>query len=146
MKDDQQIVITLPGGRRVDAELGGHVVHTDQPVEKGGQNAAPSPFQLFLASLGTCAGIFVQGFCAARGLPTKDIRIVERATYAEDGALAGVELDIALPPDFPERYRDAVARVAEQCSVKRAIAAQPHFVVRSHLTPAASLEAAAAAL
>ena len=59
-----EIQITLPGGRRVDAQVRGHIVHTDQPVTNGGEDAAPSPFELFLASIGTCAGIFVQGFCA----------------------------------------------------------------------------------
>jgi ribosomal protein S12 methylthiotransferase accessory factor len=84
-----------------------------------------------LASLGTCAGIFVQGFCAKRGLPVDGIRIIERPTFGADGVLASVELDIELPAAFPEKYREALVRVAEQCSVKRAIAAQPVFTVRA---------------
>ena len=67
MTKADEIVVTFPGGRRVDAEVGGHVLHTDQPRESGGSDTAASPFQLFLASIGTCAGIYVQGFCAARG-------------------------------------------------------------------------------
>ena len=73
-----ELWVTLPGGKRVDALVGGHVVRTDQPLDNGGEDTAPSPFQLFLAAIGTCAGIFVQGFCAKRGLPTEGIRIVER--------------------------------------------------------------------
>jgi len=131
MKEPTEILVTLPGGRRVDAQVGAHVVHTDQPRSNGGEDSAPSPFDLFLASLGTCAGIFVQGFCAARGLPTDGIRIRERATFSDDGVLAAVHLDLELPATFPEKYRAAVAKVAEQCSVKRAIAAQPAFTVTS---------------
>jgi ribosomal protein S12 methylthiotransferase accessory factor len=133
MSDTSDIIISLPGGRRVDADLGGHVVHTDQPLRNGGEDSAPSPFQLFLASIGTCAGIFVQGFCAGRGLPTEGVRIIERPTFDAHGTLAAVSLQIELPPGFPERYRDAIARVVEQCSVKRAIAAQPHFDVEVHI-------------
>lgn len=136
MKEAKEIVVTLPGGRRVDARVGQHVVRTDQPVSAGGEGSAPSPFQLFLASLGTCAGIFVQGFCASRGLSTEGIRIVEKATFGEDGVLAAVDLELELPAGFPEKYKDAVARVAEQCSVKRAIAAQPAFTVHSTIAPA----------
>jgi ribosomal protein S12 methylthiotransferase accessory factor len=126
------LVITLPGGKRVDAQVGRHVVRTDQPVEGGGEDSAPSPFSLFLASIGTCAGIFVAGFCQKRGLPTEGIRIRQRNHFhPETGALARVELDVEVPPSFPDRYREALVRVAEQCAVKRAIQAQPVFQVRT---------------
>ena len=64
------IVVTLPGGRRVDAQVGTHTIHTDQPRDNGGEDLAPAPFDVFLASIGACAGIFVQGFCAKRDIPT----------------------------------------------------------------------------
>ena len=75
MAGTSEILVTLPGGRRVDAQVGKHLVRTDQPVGNGGEDTATSPFELFLAAIGTCAGIFVQGFCAKRGLPTDGIRI-----------------------------------------------------------------------
>lgn len=133
MSDTRELIITLPGKRRVDAAFGHHVVHTDQPLDNGGEDTAPSPFNLFLAALGTCAGIFVQGFCAKRNLPYEGIRLVQRPSYGPDGTLTAVDIDILLPPDFPENYREAVARVAEQCSVKKAIAAQPRFTVTPKL-------------
>jgi ribosomal protein S12 methylthiotransferase accessory factor len=125
------IEISLPGGRRVDARVRSHVIHTDQPLEARGEDTAPTPFELFLASLGACAGIFVQGFCATRGIPTEGIRIVERTEHGDDGVLRAVELELQLPASFPERYRAAVHAVVEQCSVKKAIAAQPAISVRS---------------
>jgi ribosomal protein S12 methylthiotransferase accessory factor len=132
MAGANEVLVTLPGGRRVDAQLGAHVVRTDQPIENGGEDTAPSPYQLFLAALGTCAGIFVQGFCAKRGLPTEGIRIRERPFQdPETGTLARVELDIEVPPEFPEKYREALIRVVDQCSVKRAIQAQPAFETRT---------------
>jgi putative redox protein len=131
MASATEIVVTLPGQRRVDARLGPHLVRTDQPLDNGGEDTAPSPFQLFLAAIGTCAGIFVQGFCAKRGISTEGIRIVERPRVDADGTLLGVDLDIEVPPSFPEKYRDALVRVADQCSVKRAIEARPRFEVRA---------------
>lgn len=126
-----EIIITLPHQRRVDAQVGKHVVHTDQPLDNGGEDLAPSPFELFLASLGTCAGIFVQGFCAKRGLSTEGITLVERPSYGADGVLLRVDIELKLPASFPEKYRDAVVRVAQECSVKKAIAAQPQFTVHA---------------
>ncbi len=133
MASPTDIVITIPGQRRVDAQVGRHVVHTDQPVDNGGEDTAPSPFQLFLAALGTCAGIFVQGFCAKRGIPTEGIVLTQHPSYGPDGTLSAVEIQLELPPSFPEKYLDAVVKVAEQCSVKKAIAAQPAFTVKAQL-------------
>jgi ribosomal protein S12 methylthiotransferase accessory factor len=133
MSAPREIVVTLPGGRRVDATVGRHTVHTDQPAGNGGADSAPTPFELFLTAIGTCAGIFVQGFCAARGIASETIRIIERAAYDERGLLHAVDLEIELPADFPERYRAPLMKAVEQCSVKRAIAAQPFFTVQTRL-------------
>jgi ribosomal protein S12 methylthiotransferase accessory factor len=129
MTHDHALTVTLPGGRRVDVETRGHVIHTDQPLDNRGTDTAASPFELFLASIGACAGIFVEGFCAARSIPTAGIVIVEHPFYDDQGTLRSVELDVELPADFPERYKDAVMRTIEGCSVKRAIAAQPEIEV-----------------
>lgn len=142
MSSTSEIIAYLPGGRRVDAHVGQHVVHTDQPLDNGGEDSAPSPFQLFLASLATCAGIFVQGFCAKRGLSTDGIRIVQRPGYDDEGTLTSVELTVELPASFPDKYREAVLRSVEGCSVKRAIQAQPTFKVRA-ASPVAQTAAAA---
>ncbi len=131
MATTSEIIVTLPRGRRVDAQVGGHTIHTDQPISNGGEDAAPAPFDVFLASMGACAGIFVQGFCAKRGIPYEEIRIVERPEYDADGTLRTVDFDVQLPPAFPEKYREPLVRVVEQCSVKRAIQAQPSYRVHT---------------
>ncbi len=132
MATQAEITVTFPGGKRVDAELSGRVIATDQPREGGGEDSAPAPFSLFLASIGTCAGIYVLGFCQKRGLPADGIRVMERPRFdPETGVLSGVDLDIQVPASFPEKYRDALVRVADQCAVKKAIQAQPEFKVRT---------------
>ncbi len=127
-----EMIVTLPGGKRVDTRIGEHVIRTDQPVSNGGEDSAPSPFNLFLAAIGTCAGIYVAGFCQKRGVPTDGIRLRQRNHLdPETGALARVELDIEVPPSFPDKYRGARVRVADQCAVKKAIQAQPVFEVKT---------------
>jgi putative redox protein len=114
-----EMMIDFPGGARVDAHFGSFTVHTDQPPAAGGQGSAPTPFQVFLASLGTCAGIYVLGFCHQRGLATDGIRLIQTVTMDPATKLAEkISLEIRLPADFPEKYKAAVIRAADQCKVK----------------------------
>jgi putative redox protein len=127
------IHVTFPGGRRVDASFAKHVVRTDQTPEHGGEGAFPEPYDLFLASLATCAGVYVLGFCVARGIATDGIEIVQRHRFA-DGThrLERVELELSLPANFPEKYRDAVVRAAESCKVRKTLAMPPEVQVTLH--------------
>jgi putative redox protein len=127
-----EMIVTFPGRKRVDTRIGEHVIRTDQPASHGGEDTAPAPFDLFLAAIGTCAGIYVVGFCQKRELPTEGIQIRQRNHFdPETRVLQRVELDIEVPPSFPEKYRDALVRVADQCAVKKALQAQPRFEVRT---------------
>jgi ribosomal protein S12 methylthiotransferase accessory factor len=120
--------ITFPGGKRVEASLAGQVIKTDQSPQSGGGGTAPEPYALFLASMGTCAGIYVLGFCEGRGLPTEGLKITQRMDWdAVTRRLTDVHFDIRLPDGFPEKYKGAVARAADQCAVKKAILDPPSF-------------------
>jgi putative redox protein len=126
--------ITFPGGKRVDAISNGFVIKTDQPPQGGGDGTAPTPFTLFLASIGTCAGIYVLGFCQQRGIPTEGIRI--RQSMAWDPAtrrIQRVNLDIDLPSDFPAQYAPALVRSAELCAVKKHLENPPEFDIITHI-------------
>jgi ribosomal protein S12 methylthiotransferase accessory factor len=132
------IRITFPGGKRVDADLGTHVVHTDQTPEHGGDDTAPEPFELFLASLATCAGLYVLGFCQARSIPTQGIELIQRHRFdVVDHRLERVELEIHLPYDFPDKYRVAIERAASSCKVKKALSSPPELVVTARIAAAA---------
>ena len=103
----------------MNAEFNGFTIQTDQAKYAGGEGSAPEPFALFLASIGTCAGIFVLSFCQSRGIPTDDIRIVQSHTAHESGRGIGkIEIAIELPKDFPEKYKDAVISAANVCGKK----------------------------
>lgn len=131
------MTVTFPGGARVDAQLGSHIIRTDQPVRGGGDDSAPAPFSLFLASIGTCAGIYVLGFCNKRGLPTDGIEIVQRMVPDMRTGLVGrIELDIRVPPEFPEKYHEALVRAAGQCAVKKHLETPPEFEVRAVVSEA----------
>ena len=124
--------ITFDGGKVVTAHSHGHLIRTDQPLDNGGDNTAPAPFDLFLASIGTCAGIYVKSFCDNRKIPTDKIKIIQKTEFdKETGLPVDITLDIKLPSDFPEKYRASVINVAELCKVKKSIAHPPVFKIIS---------------
>ncbi|GAP15612.1 predicted redox protein, regulator of disulfide bond formation [Longilinea arvoryzae] len=125
-----EMTIDFPGGARVDAHFGPYDVKTDQPPMGGGAGSAPTPFAVFLSSIGTCAGIYVLGFCQQRGLPTEGIRIIERVHSNPMNGMADIiDLEIQVPPSFPQKYYDALIRAADQCKVKKTLENPPRFNV-----------------
>ena len=119
-----EMIIDFPGGSRVDAHFGSFTIPTDQPPTA----SAPTPFAVFLSSIGTCAGIYVLGFCQQRGIPTDGIQLVQRVhsnplTHMVDK----IDLEIQLPPAFPDKYRDSLIRSAELCAVKKHLENPPKF-------------------
>jgi len=127
-----EMMIDFPGGDRVDAHLGKFTVCTDQPFSAGGADTAPTPFDLFLASLGTCAGFYVLSFCRERDLNVEGIRLTQHAHIDPKTKLAStISLDIQLPPHFPSKYRAAVVRAAEQCKVKKHFEHPPVIEVKA---------------
>jgi ribosomal protein S12 methylthiotransferase accessory factor len=124
--------VTFDGGKVITAHINGHIIRTDQPEKIGGTNTAPTPFDLFLAAIGTCAGIYVKSFCDMRKIPTEGIKIVQNADYnQETGLPANIQIEIQLPESFPEKYINAVVNVAEQCKVKNTIKSQPIITVNA---------------
>jgi len=120
------IQVVFPGGLRVDALMKSVVIETNQ------DDSAPSPFDLFLASIGTCAGIYVLRFCQQRGLPTDNVKVIQRLrSNPATKMIDHIEVDIQVPPDFPEKYKDAVVRAANLCAVKKHLENPPVIDVRT---------------
>ena len=130
-----EILIDFPGGSRVDAHFGKFTIPTDQPPAA----SAPTPFDLFLSSIGTCAGIYVLGFCHQRGLPTEGIQIIQRiVTDPTTGMIGEIDLDIIIPASFPEKYHDSLIRSAELCKVKKHLEKPPKFNITTRVTSTAN--------
>lgn len=126
------MTISFPGGKRVDATILDQVIRTDQSKESGGEGSAPEPYLYFLASLGTCAGIYVLGFCQSRNLPSDGLKLVQHMDWNPvSNKLEKITLDIVTPPDFPEKYKDALTRAADMCAVKKTIQDPPAFEIRT---------------
>ena len=125
--------ITFGGNKKVDAHYRGFTINSDQPVKSGGDDTALSPFELFLASIGMCTGFYVLAFCQSRAISTDNIKITQ--TVIRNDATHMVEkvmIDINLPPDFPEKYKAAVIKTAQSCSVKKFLDSPPEIQISTN--------------
>jgi putative redox protein len=136
--DRMEIVVDFAGDKKINAEFKGFKLETDQSEKSGGGGTAPEPFDLFLASIATCAGYYVLDFCATRDILTGGLRLFLRTERDEEKKMLGkISIDIHLPDRFPEKYKTAVVRAAEACSVKKLMFAPPLFEIRAVEAPAA---------
>jgi putative redox protein len=127
---DRDIQVTFPGGLRVDAAYKGLVIKTDQPVHQGGEGTAPAPFDLFLASIATCAGFYVVAFCRERGIATEGAGVTMRSEKdPETKMISRIRIEVHLPEGFPEKYLRAVIRAVDTCTVKAHILKAPAFEI-----------------
>ncbi len=129
-----ELTISFPGEKRIYAEYNGFTIETDFVKSDGGEESAPTPYSLFLASIGTCAGAFVLDFCHSRSIDTRDIKIQLQYCRSEKTHLTEqINLCIDLPKGFPEKYKSAVIKAADLCTVKRNILTPPRFNITAQI-------------
>ena len=120
--------ISFPGGKKVDAEYKGFTIKTDQPEHEGGNGSAHEPFSLFVASIGTCTGVYVLGFCQKRKIPTENIKLVlKMEKNKETHMINKINIEIQVPKDFPDNYKNAVIKSAGLCAVKKHLEKPPRI-------------------
>jgi uncharacterized OsmC-like protein len=124
------IDVSFPGGKKVDAKIGKFVIKTDQSALSGGDGSAPEPFQLFLASIATCAGIYALSFCQSRHISTDSMSLTMEGDWDdEQKRYRKFSIDLTLPGDFSEKYKKAVIRSMDLCAVKRHMIDPPEFEI-----------------
>ena len=126
--------VSFPGGKRVNVDFDGFSVVTDQSVKNGGDASAPEPYALFMASLASCAGVYVLGFCQKRDIPTAGISLEQSWERDKDGKMTNLTISIKVPPAFPAKYHSALVRSANLCAVKKTIENPPEFHVQTVVT------------
>lgn len=135
------VEVTFPGGLLVSATTRGHTVITDQPAAAGGTDTTMAPFDLFLASIATCAGYYAIRFCQERNLSTAGLGLTLHPIRDPEGKrVTTIRMELRIPDGFPEKYEQAILRAVDHCAVKRHIVEPPRFEVE--IVPAAERTAA----
>ncbi|HPM78667.1 MAG TPA: OsmC family protein [bacterium] len=120
MKD--VVEVSFHAEKSVTGSLNGHKICTSYPDERGGDGSAPNPFELFLISLGTCAGYYARTYCEEHHLASESLRIYQHNVFEEKtGKLLGVRMQVLMPPDFPEQHKAPLKRAIDSCKVKQVL-------------------------
>ena len=122
------MIINFPGGKKVDAKYKDFTIKTDQPEHGGGDGSSPEPFSLFVASIGTCTGVYVLNFCQKRKIPTENIKLVLKIDKDKETHMINkINIEIQVPEDFPDNYKNAVIKSAGLCAVKKHLEKPPRI-------------------
>ncbi len=126
----KELKVVFGENDKIDVEYKGFTIKTDQPVRDGGDNSAASPFDLFLASLAACAGYYALSFCRERKIPTEGLAVTMTTERGEVSKMIDkITVEVVPPPGFPEKYRLALIKAVDHCTVKAHILRPPQFEI-----------------
>jgi putative redox protein len=112
------IVVTHSGGAKFAAQVRQHRVMVDQSARGGGEDSAPTPLELLGTALGTCVALYVEQFCASRGIAHEGMRVeVESRSAANPHRIGTFVVRVVIPTELPARTMDLLERVARSCPV-----------------------------
>jgi putative redox protein len=126
----QELKVVFGDHYKIDVAYKGFSVKTDQPVRDGGDGTAPSPFDYFLVSLAACAGYYALAFCKERQISTEGLGVTMTTLRGEASKMIDkITVAVDLPRGFPEKYRLALTKAVDHCTVKAHIQRAPQFEI-----------------
>jgi putative redox protein len=126
----RELKVVFSGNYKIDVEYKGFTVKTDQPARDGGDNTAPAPFDLFLVSVAACAGFYALAFCRERQISTEGLGVTMTTERGEVSRMIDkISIVVDVPPGFPEKYRSALAKAVDHCTVKAHMMRPPQFEI-----------------
>ncbi|WP_180106072.1 MULTISPECIES: OsmC domain/YcaO domain-containing protein [unclassified Acinetobacter] len=125
-----EIKVNYLDNLRQEAKFDDFTVIADQPIRYKGDGSAPGPFDYFLASSALCAAYFVKVYCAARDIPTENIRLSQNNIVDPENRYKQIfKIQVELPADISEKDRQGILRSIDRCTVKKVIQTGPEFVI-----------------
>ncbi|MGW0285314.1 OsmC family protein [Streptomyces sp. NPDC003236] len=121
--------VTHVGGDSYAVEVRGHHIQVDQPVDSGGTDTAPTPTELFVASLATCVAFYAGRYLHRHGLSRAGLRVRAEFVMATDrpARISSVRVLVVPPPELPEQRRAALLAVASHCTVHNTLEHPPEI-------------------
>ncbi|WP_328437192.1 OsmC family protein [Streptomyces sp. NBC_00457] len=127
--DVHRLDVTHIEGDAFAVEIRGHQLLVDQPLEAGGKDTAPTPTELFAASLATCVAFYAGRYLTRHGLHHDGLRVRTEFTMATDrpARVASIRLVLVPPPALSAQRHAALLAVASHCTVHNTLHEPPEI-------------------
>jgi len=129
--EGQPLRVEHRGGDKFDINVRGHTITVDQPVKDGGDDAAPTPTELFIASLASCVAFYARRYLARHNLPEEAFEM-----GSKPARVSGIDVRLIVPGGVPVERLDALLAVAKHCTVHNTLATTPEVSVTLADAPA----------
>ena len=124
------VTVAHEHGDRFSIGIRGHVLHVDQPESDGGTDTAPTPTELFVASLASCVALYARRYLQRHDLPEDGLAVTAHAEFgAKPARVATITVSLTLPEQVPQDKRAALLAVASHCTVHNTLENPPQVSI-----------------
>ena len=126
-RDGRGMDVRFVAGEAYEVAVRGHRVLVDQPADAGGQDSAPTPTELFVASLATCVAFYAGRFLTRHGYSRDGLAVSVGYEMAADrpARVGGIRLTVRVPAGLPPERWAALRAVVSHCTVHNSLASPP---------------------
>jgi uncharacterized OsmC-like protein len=123
--------VSFTGGESYEALVRGHRIVVDQPTGSGGADSAPTPVELFVASLATCVAFYAGRYLTRHGHGRDGLTVSAGFAMASDrpARVSAIRLTVRVPASLPAERRSALHDVVEHCTVHNTLASEPSVTI-----------------
>jgi uncharacterized OsmC-like protein len=124
-----------------EIEIGSHRLKADEPVDFGGTDTGPSPYDLLLAALGSCTSMTISFYARRLKWPLESVTISLQhskihATDCEEcetkiGKIDRIEREIQLTGALTAEQRAKLMEIADRCPVHQTLTSEINIKTRA---------------
>ena len=136
-----EVIVSSTGFLREEIRAGEHIVIADEPLQAGGTDEGPGPYEFLLSALGACTAMTLQLYAHRKqwALEKVEVSLSQDSIYAQDcaecltkkGKITRIDRYISLTGDLSDEQRNRLLEIAQQCPVHRTLTSE--ISIRDHL-------------
>ncbi|MBQ4493197.1 MAG: OsmC family protein [Elusimicrobiaceae bacterium] len=119
--------------KKVEVRVNNYIVHTDMPREVGGDNSAPNPFEMFMASFLACQAVFAMAFVEKNNMKKEDFSFRAEPVFDDKGLISKMTTIVKIPSDFPTEKEATFINVLKTCKVGKHITFEKEILLERSL-------------
>lgn len=135
----RRVRVDYEAGDRFRIAIRQHTITVDQPAADGGEDTAPTPTELFIASLASCVAFYARRFATRHDIPTDGLAVTAEFSMASHPARVGeITLQLHVPAELSAEQQASLLAVTSHCTVHSTLTHAPEVRIElAALTPGA---------